>query len=321
MRNLISVVFATTLAGIGSAIPQPYPSRPITMVVPFAAGGPTDVVARIVSERMGSSLGQTVVIENVAGADGVIGVGRVARARPDGYTIGAGQLGSNVFNGAVYTLPFDLLKDFEPISLLSSNPYILVTKKSVPANSLKELIGWLKENQDRVSMGVASTVQRVSGAYFQKMTGTHFLFVPYRGAGPALQDLVAGQLDLLFDQPSNTLSHLRAGNTKAFAVTASARLVAAPEIPSMDEAGLPGFYISGWNAVWAPKGTPKSIISKLDSAVKEALGDATVHSRLADLGQEIPKPEQQGPEALATLQKAEIEKWWPIIIEAGIKAQ
>jgi tripartite-type tricarboxylate transporter receptor subunit TctC len=321
MRNLISVVFATTLAGIGSAISQPYPSRPITMVVPFAAGGPTDVVVRIVSERMGSSLGHTVVVENVAGADGVIGVGRVARARPDGYTVGAGQLGSNVFNGAVYTLPFDLLKDFEPISLLSSNPYILVTKKSVPASNLKELIGWLKDNQDKISMGVASTVQRVSGAYFQKMTGTHFLFVPYRGAGPALQDLVAGQVDLLFDQPSNTLSHLRAGNTKAFAVTASARLVAAPEIPSMDEAGLPGFYVSGWNAVWAPKGTPKSIISKLDSAVKDALGDAGVLSRLADLGQEIPKAEQQGPEALATLQKAEIEKWWPIIIEAGLKAQ
>jgi tripartite-type tricarboxylate transporter receptor subunit TctC len=300
---------------------QAYPSRPITMVVPFAAGGPTDVVARIVGERMGSSLRQTVVIENVTGADGVIGVGRVARARPDGYTLSVGQLGSHVLNGAVYSLPYDLLKDFEPISLLSSNPYILITNRDVPANNLKELIDWLRKNQDKASMGIASMTQRVSGVYFQKITGTHFLFVPYRGAGPALQDLVAGQIDMLFDQPSNTLSHLRAGNTKAFAVAANTRLAAAPDIPTIDEAGLPGFYVYAWNAVWTPKGTPMAIVAKLNSAVAEALADPIVRSHLTELGQEIPRREQQSADALARLQRAEIEKWWPIIREANIKGE
>jgi tripartite-type tricarboxylate transporter receptor subunit TctC len=309
----------SAISRIASA--QTFPTRAISMNVPFAAGGPTDTVARIVAERMRVSLGQAVIIENFAGADGTIGVGRAARAAPDGYTLSVGQWGTHVLNGAAYPLQYDLLKDFEPVALLTSNPYILVTKKTVPAKNLKELIAWMKANDGKVTVGIASMAQRVSAVYFQKMTGTQFVLVPYRGAGPALQDIVAGTIDVVFDQPSNSIPNLRAGNTKAYAVTSKARIAALPEIPSLHEAGVTGFDISVWNAVWAPKATPKDVIARLNAAVVDSLADANVRARLIELGQELPAREQQTPEALGALQKAEIEKWWPVIIEAGIKPE
>jgi tripartite-type tricarboxylate transporter receptor subunit TctC len=302
---------------------QNYPARPITMIVPFPAGGPTDTIARIVAEGMRVSLRQPIIIENVTGAGGTIGVGRVARAVPDGYTLSVGFLGTHVLNGAIYRLQYDVLKDFEPVALLASNPQLIVAKNALPAKSLNELIVWLQANPGKASQGTAGvgSPAHVSGAYFQKETGTRFQFIPYRGAAPAMQDLVAGQIDLMFDQVVNSLPHVRGGKIKAYAVTAKTRLVSAPEIPTVDEAGLRGFYISIWSGMWAPKGTPKDVVAKLNAAVVDALAHPTVRRQLADLGQEVPPRGQQTPEALGTFQRAEMEKWWPIIKTAGIKAE
>jgi tripartite-type tricarboxylate transporter receptor subunit TctC len=302
---------------------QAYPSRPITIVVPFAAGGPTDTIARIMGQRMRQSLGQTFVIENVTGAAGSIGVGRVARASPDGYTVGIGHWSTHVVNGAIYQLPYDVLNDFEPISLVASNPQLIVAKKTLPPNDLKELIAWLKANPDKASEGTAGagSASHVSGAYFQKATGTSFQFVPYRGTGPAMQDLVAGQIDIMFDQAANSLPQVRNGSVKVYAVTAKSRLSSAPDIPTVDEAGLPSFYIAVWHALWVPKGTPKDIVAQLTAAVVDALADPAVRRQLQDLGQDLPPPDQQTPEALYAYHKAEIEKWWPIIKAAGIKGE
>lgn len=320
-RKFLIASVATAATTPRLALAQAYPVRPITMVVPFAAGGPTDAVARIVTGRMAASLGQTIVVENVGGADGGLGVGRVARAQGDGYTLLTGQLGTNVLNGAVYKLPFDLIKDFEPIALLSSNPYVLVGRKDLPADNLAGLIVWMKANQGKISMGVASTVQRVSSALLAKLTGIQFNLVPYRGGGPALQDIVAGQIDLLIDQPSSMLPQFRAGNIKAFSVTANSRLPSAPDIPSNDDAGLPGFNIAGWNGVWAPKNTPQDVVDRLNASIGDALGDESVKARLRELGQDIPAPDRLTPKALGDFQKAEIDKWWPIVREAGIKIE
>ena len=302
---------------------QIYPTRPITMVVPFAAGGPTDVIGRMVAERMRASLGQTVIVENVAGAGGNIGVGRVARAAPDGYTINVGLVSTHVFNGAMYSLQYDVLNDFEPIALIASIPYVIVAKKAFPANDLNGLVAWLKSNPDKASAATAGagSPQHVSGVLFQKITGTRFQFVPYRGAAPAMQDLVAGQIDMMFDSATNALPHVRSGSTRAYAVTTKSRLASASDIPTVDEAGLPGFYFSVWYALWAPKATPKLIIAKLNAVVVEALADAKVRATLVDQGMELFPREQQTPEALAALHKAEIEKWWPIIKAANIKAE
>ena len=315
---------AALLAGlVGSAQAQPYPSRPVTFVVPFAAGGPTDTLARILTERMRVPLGQTVIIENATGAAGSIGVGRVARAAPDGYTVSIGHWSTHVVNGAIYALPYDLLADFDPVALLPANPQLIVTKTSVPAKDLKELIGWLKQNQEKISAGTAGagSASHVSGAYLQSITGTRFPFIPYRGTGPAIQDLIAGQLDIMVDQSSNSLPHVRNGKLKAYAVTAKSRLPSAPDIPSVDEAGMPGFYISVWHGLWVPKGTPKEAIEKLTAAVQETLADPAIRARLTELGQDIPPREQQTPEGLAAHHKAEIDKWWPIIKAAGIKME
>jgi tripartite-type tricarboxylate transporter receptor subunit TctC len=302
---------------------QTYPARPITMIVPFAAGGGTDTVARILAERMRGSLGQPIVIENVAGAAGSIGVGRAVRAPADGYTLSVGTVTTHVMIGALYTLSFDLVKDFEPVAHHASEPLLIVGKKDFPATDLKQLIAWLKANPGKASAGIAGVGANghIAGISFQKETGTRFQFVPYRGNGPAMQDLVAGQIDLMIEPSSNFLSHVRAGALKAYAVASRTRVAAAPAIPTVDEAGLPGFYASFWQGFWTPKGTPKSVIAKLNSAVVESLADASVRARLAELGVESPPPEQQTPEALAALQKAEIEKWWPIVKAANIKGE
>jgi tripartite-type tricarboxylate transporter receptor subunit TctC len=320
---LASIAFAATFGNLGSALAQVYPTRPVTMVVPYPAGGPTDTIGRIMAEGMRASLGQPVIIENVGGASGSIGTGRVARAAGDGYTLGLGVWPTHVVNGAVFTLPYDLLNDFLPVALLVTNPLLIVAKKSMPANDLKELIAWLKANPDKASAGTggAGGASHVAGVYFQNDTGTRFPFVTYRGLGPALQDLVAGQIDMIIDYPANSLPQVRLGTIKAYAVTAKSRLPAAPEIPTVDEAGLPGFHISAWHAFWVPKGTAKGVIGKLNSAVVHALADPAVRQRLTDLGQEIFPREQQTPEALGAYHKAEIEKWWPIIKAAKIKAE
>jgi tripartite-type tricarboxylate transporter receptor subunit TctC len=319
LAGIAFVLFACASGTFAHA--QTYPVRPVTMVVPFAAGGPTDTITRIVAERMRVALGQTVVIENVTGADGSIGVGRAARATPDGYTLSIGQWSTHVLNGAAYTLPYDVLKDFEPVALLATNPEIIVTSTRIPAKDLNELIAWLRPNQGNISVGMASMSHRVAAVYFQNRTGARFLLVPYRGGGPALQDLVARQIDMMFDQAANSLPQVRNGTIKAYAVTAKERLASAPEIPTVDEAGLPGFYISVWTALWAPAGTPKPAIARLNAAVVDALGNSNVRARLAELGQDIPPPDQQTPAALGALQKTEIEKWWPIIKEANIKPE
>jgi tripartite-type tricarboxylate transporter receptor subunit TctC len=304
------------------AWPQTYPSRPITMIVPFPAGGPLDTIARIMAEGMRGWLGQPIIIENVSGAGGTLGVGRVARSAGDGYTLSAGFLGTHVINGAIYALQYDVLNDFEPVSRFAGSSWLIVAKNSMPATDLKGLIAWLKANPDKASQGTAGvgSLHHVAGVFFQKETGTRFQFVPYRGAAAAMQDLVAGQIDMMIDSPTTTLPQVRAGTIKGYAVAAESRLAAAPDIPTVDEAGLPGFYVSGWSALWAPKGTPKNVIAKLNAAAVNAFNDPGVRQRLADIGQELPPPDQQTPEALRSFQKAEIEKWWPIIKAAGIKA-
>jgi tripartite-type tricarboxylate transporter receptor subunit TctC len=309
--------------GIAAAPAQVYPSRPITMVVPFAAGGPVDTVARILSEPMRATLGQSIIVENVTGAAGSIGVGRVARAAPDGYTLSIGHWSTHVVNGAIYPLPYDLLRDLEPIVLLPSNPMIVVSTNAVPAKSLNEFVGWIKANEGKVSAGTAGagSATHVAGVYFQNVTGTRFQFVPYRGTGPALQDLVAGQIDFIVDQASNSLQHVRDGKIRAYAVTASARLPSAPDIPTVAEAGLPSLDISVWYGLWAPKGTPKEIIAKLNAAAVQALSEPTVQQRFAELGLDMPPRDRLTPEALAAYQKAEIEKWWPVIRGANIKTE
>jgi tripartite-type tricarboxylate transporter receptor subunit TctC len=270
---------------------------------------------------MRTSLGQPVIIENVTGAGGNIGVGRVARAAPDGYTIGIGLTSTHVFNGAIYTLPFDLVNDFEPIAMVATNPQIIVTKNAVPAEDLHELIAWLKANPDKATMATIGpgSPAHIAGVLFQEVTGTSFRFVPYRGGAPGMQDLLAGQIDLMIPQPSLALPQIRAGKIRAYAVTAKTRLASAPDIPTVDEAGAHGLHVAIWHGLWAPKGTPKQIVVRLNTAVREALADSTVRQRLAKMGQEIPPREQQAPEALRAFQKAEIAKWWPVIRAAHLK--
>lgn len=321
MRKSLLVAVAATLAVISHASAEDYPSRPITMVVPFAAGGPTDVVARIMAEGMRPSLGQQVIIENVTGAAGSIGVGKVVRAAPDGYTLSIGHWSTHVVNGAVYNLPYDMLTDLEPVSLLVSNPQLIVANPKVPATDLKSLVEWIKANLDHVSAGTAGpgSASHIGGIYLQKFTHTSFLFVPYRGTGPAMQDLIGGQIQIMLDQSSNSLPQVRNKQIKAFAVTSKTRLAVAPDIPTVDELGLPGFYISVWHGLWVPKDTSKPIIEKLATAARAALADPATRKRLLDLGQEILPVDQQNPAALAAYQKAEIAKWWPLIKAANIK--
>jgi tripartite-type tricarboxylate transporter receptor subunit TctC len=297
---------------------QTYPSRPITMIVASAAGSPTDAAGRVLAERMRASLKQPIIIENVSGADGSIGTGRVARARPDGYTIELGYLGNHVMNGAFYPLQYDLLNDFAPISPVYRNPHVLFARKTMPAKDLNELIAWLKSNPNKASLAVAAMGPRVEAALFQKETATHLVLVPYRSL--PTQDLVAGQIDMFIGNP-DTLPLLRTGSIKAYAVTGDTRLAQAPDVPTYSEVGLPALTFYAWDGLFAPKGTPKEIIGRLNAAAVEALADPSVRSRLADLGMEVFPREQQTPGTLGALVKADAEKWWPIIKELGIKAE
>jgi tripartite-type tricarboxylate transporter receptor subunit TctC len=324
MKKLIAITLAIVVAGSVSAAAQTYPSRPVTIVVPFSAGGPTDTLARILGERLKDLLGQTIVVENPTGAAGTIGTARVARSAPDGYTLILGHWQTHVVNGATFgSLQFDVMKDFEPILLVADCPVWFVGRASLPANNLKDLIAWLKAENGKATVGIAGVGGGgdVVGTYFQKNTDTKFQFVPYRGAAPLVQDLVAGQIDLTFGQVAGHLAQYRAGQLKAYMVMAATRWPAAPDVPTIDEAGLPGLYASFWHGLWAPKGTPKEVIAKLRAATVEALADPTVKKRFADVGQGIWSRDKQTSEALAAHHKAEIDKWWPIIKAAGIKAE
>jgi tripartite-type tricarboxylate transporter receptor subunit TctC len=311
------------LAGATFAQAQTYPTRPITMIVGFPAGGATTVLARILAEHMKTSLGQPIVVENVAGASGSIGTARAARAAPDGYTLSFGNWASHVGSGAMYQLQFDLLSDLEPVAFLANSPLWVVAKNGFPARDLKEFIAWLKANPDKASaatVGVGAG-SHMCGIYIQNVTGTRFQFVPYRGGAPAMQDLVAGQVDFMCDFASNSLPMARNGQIKPYAVMAKTRWFAAPDVPTFEEMGIKGLEMSFWHGLWVPKGTAKATIASLNAAVRAALADPAVKQRYVDMGQELPAPEQQTPEALARFHKAETDKWWPIIKAANIKVQ
>ena len=300
---------------------QTFPSRSITLIVPFAAGGPTDVLARILAEHMRGTLGQTVLVENVTGASGAIAGLRAARATPDGTTLTIGHWGTHVLNGAVYPLQYDVLNDFAPVALVGNGPQLIIGKPKLAAKDLRELIGWLKANKATAGTAGPGSGAHVAGVFFQNLTDTSFSFVPYRGAGPALNDLMAGHIDLMFDQATNSLPQVRGGTVKAYAVTSRTRLASAPDIRTVDEAGVPGLYIAYWHAIWAPKNTPGDVIAILNAAVRVALADPAVQRRFLELGQETPPPDKQTPAALKEHQTAEIAKWWPIVKAASIKAE
>jgi tripartite-type tricarboxylate transporter receptor subunit TctC len=320
MTKLIVAIALTLLAGIAGAQAQTYPSRSITLVVPFPPGGSTDVTARIMAERMRPILGQPLIIENVGGAGGSIAVGRVARAAPDGYTIDIGQWDTHV-GSVIYPLTYDLQRDFEPIGLISVNPQLMVAKKTLPANDLPALVAWMKANPGKATFVNQNAAAQVSGILLQQLTGTQVQFIPYRGAGPAMTDLISGQVDLLVVQGAVALPQVRSGTIKAIANLSPQRSATMPDIPTSDEGGVPGLYMSGWFGFFAPKGTPKEIIGKLNGAMVQTLADPALRSRFAELGLDVASREQQTPEGLAAFHKAEIEKWWPIIKSAGVKAE
>jgi tripartite-type tricarboxylate transporter receptor subunit TctC len=317
-----AIAALSTTSFVASA--QTYPSRPITIIVGTGPGGPSDVIARIVAEQMRGSLGQAVIVENVTGANGTIGLGRVARAKPDGYTLAFSGSATHVYNAAIYALTYDVINDFEPIALLSRDiGQLVVAKKAMPANNLKELIAWLKANPDKGSLGHtgSGSPAHVAGIFFQKQTGTRFQNVSYRSAGQAMQDVTAGHIDMMFSSGTIAVAPVQAGSIKAYAVMAKKRVAATPQVPTVDEAGLPGFYSSGWQALWVPKGTPRDMIARINSAVVEVLAETAVRERLESLGLELWAREQQTPEALRAFHKAETEKWWPLLKEADVKPE
>jgi tripartite-type tricarboxylate transporter receptor subunit TctC len=322
MKRLM-LAAALALACCGGAAAQNYPSRPITVIAPFPPGGPSDTLARVLAGPLETALGQPIVIENVGGAGGTVGVGRAARAEPDGYTLLIGQWSTQVVNPATYNLDYDIVNSFAPIALLADTPQIIIARKDFPANDVRELIAWLKANPDKAqaaTVGAAGGAQ-VAAMYFQQVTGTKFGFVPYRGGAPAMQDLMAGRVDFMFDQAANALTQVRAGTVKAYAVMTKDRWHLAPEIPTIDESGVEGLHIAYWHALWAPKATPPDIIAKVNAAAVSALADPNVQQRFAQQGQDVWPRDQQTPQALAALYKAEIDKWWPIIKAEDLHAE
>jgi tripartite-type tricarboxylate transporter receptor subunit TctC len=322
MRILIVAAFVALLSAT-TARADNFPSRPITVIVPFAAGGPSDALTRIVVQRMRNALGETLLIENATGAGGSIGIGRLSRAAPDGYTIAFGNLGTHVANGVIYKLGYDVVTDFTPIVLLPSNPMIVVSKNTVPAKSLGELIAWLKAKPAPATAGTAGagSGSHIAGLYFESVAGIRLEYVPYRGTGLAMNDLVAGQIDVIIDQMSNSIAQVRAGTIRAYAVSGEARAETAPDVPSADEAGLSGFHMSLWSGLWAPKGTPKEIIAKLNRAAVEAMSDPEVRKQMENLGLQMPPSDQLTSDALGAIQKAEIAKWWPLLKAAGVRGE
>ena len=320
MKRFLAFILASVALG---AFAQAYPSRTITMIVPFSAGGPTDTIARLMAERMSKSLGQTIVVENVVGAGGTIANNRVMKAPADGYTLEIGHVGTHVLAPAVQGLQVDYVNDFDPIAMIASNPQVVVSKNGLPAKDLKELIAHVKANPGKVSYGTGGpgTPSHVMAVHFGELVGSSLVIVHYKGAAPAMQDVMAGHVDLSFDQAATALTQARAGRVRAYAVTAKTRIPSAPDIPTVDEAGLPGFYMSIWHAFWVPKGTPREVVAKLNAAAREALADPAVRKRLEDIGQQIPPADQQSPEVLRAHHKAETDKWWPVIKKAGITAQ
>jgi len=321
MKNAVLVTAIAFAVLVSPARSDPYPARPVTLIVPFAAGGPADVLARTLAERMRKPLGQAIIVENVAGAGGSVGVGRIVHAAPDGYTVGIGNWSTHVVNGAMYRLGYDLVDDLEPVTLLPSTPQLIVVSSKVPATNAEELVAWLKTHPASAGTAGGGSAGPVGGLLFQSITKTQFAFVPYRGAGPAMQGLLAGQIDLMLDQVPNSLPHVRDGKIKALAVTSSKRLEAAPEIPTVDEVGLKGLYVSVWYGLWVPKGTLKEVVASLNAAAIAALDSPEMRQRLSALGQHVPSRDHQTAAALADLQKAEIAKWWPIIKAANIKGE
>jgi tripartite-type tricarboxylate transporter receptor subunit TctC len=320
MKTIVVAIALALMSGIAGVEAQTFPSRPVTLIVPFPPGGSTDTVARILAERMRPILGQPVIIENVGGAGGSIAVGRLARAAPDGYTIDIGQWDTHV-GSIIYPLNYDLQKDFEPIGLMTVNPQLMVAKKALPADDLKSLVAWMKANPGKITFVNQNAAAAVTGILFERATGQKVQFIPYRGAGPAMTDLISGQVDLLVVQAAVALPQVQGGTIKAIANLSPQRSAALPDIPTSDESGVPGLYMSGWFGLFAPKGVPKDIVAKLNGAMVEALADPAVRARLAQLGLDVAPRQQQTPEGLAEFQKAEIEKWWPIIRAANVKAE
>jgi tripartite-type tricarboxylate transporter receptor subunit TctC len=320
MKQFVVVLALAISASIAGAQAETFPSRPITLVVPFPPGGSTDIAARIMAERMRGPLGQSVIVENVGGAGGSIGVRRVARGTPDGYTIDIGQWDTHV-GSIIYSLDYDLQKDFAPIGLITVNPQLMVARKDLPAGNLKELVAWMKANPGKINFVNQNAAGNVSGVLFENLTGQKVQLIPYRGAGPAMTDLISGQVDLLVVQGAIALAQIKGGRIKALANLSPTRSAAMPDIPTSDESGVPGLYMAGWFGFWAPKGTPKEIVAKLNAAMTEALADPAVVARFTDLGLDVAPRAQQTPEGLAAFQQAEIDKWWPIIKSAGIGAQ
>jgi len=320
---LRTLVASLCVPPVAPAVAETYPSRAITLIVPFPAGGPTDVLARILAARMKESLGQSVVVENVSGAGGTIAVSKAVRSAPDGYTLSIGQLTSHVMSGAAYVTNYDLLKDLEPVALLTTSPLWVIGRTGLPGNSLQDVVAWLKANPDKASVATIGTGSpaHVWAVFFQEQTGTRFQLVPYRGAAPAIQDMIGGRIDLASLEASSTLPYVKSGQIKAFAMLTKSRWAAAPEVPTTGEAGLPGLEMPYWNGLWVPKGTPKEIVAKLNGAVVETLADPAVRQRLIEMGQEIAPADQQTPEGLRKRHQADIEKWWPIMKAANIRSE